>query len=169
MRKDFWISLEPLETSKFDALGRGPKALKIGLCARGEKVRFGVVGNHKIRPSSRPWAGGQNLMPKPRWCGLFPPVSGMGPRGEQPLEHIEVLREGGRPEGGGVPQVVERAVVVDEVGAGGGQPGQREIVLRIEFLPAVESRTHRQVQPKKGPAVAARPRSTAEPMPPEHL
>ena len=51
-----------------------PKALKIGLCARGAKVRFGVVGNHKIRASSRPWAGGHDLMPKPRWCGGFPPV-----------------------------------------------------------------------------------------------
>ena len=52
-----------------------PRALKIGLCAGGAKVRFGVVGNHKIRASSRPWAGGHDLMLKPRWCGLFLPVS----------------------------------------------------------------------------------------------
>ena len=44
-----------------------PKALKIGLFARGSKVRFGVVGNHKIRASSRPWAGGHACMPKPRY------------------------------------------------------------------------------------------------------
>ena len=43
-----------------------PRALKIGLCARGAKVRFGVVGNHKIRASSCPWAGGHDLMPNPR-------------------------------------------------------------------------------------------------------
>ena len=48
-----------------------PKALKIGLCARGAKVRFGVVGNHKIRASSRPWAGGHDLMPKPGGVGVF--------------------------------------------------------------------------------------------------
>ena len=47
-----------------------PKVLKIGLCARGAKVRFGVVGNQKNRASSPSWAGGHDLMPKSRWCGL---------------------------------------------------------------------------------------------------
>ena len=43
------------------------------LC-EGCESKVGVVGNHKIRASSRPWAGGHDLMPKPRWCGGFPPV-----------------------------------------------------------------------------------------------
>ena len=59
-----------------DALGRGPRTTEnIPLFERGAKVRFGVFGTHKIRASSRPWAGGYDLMPKPRWCGVSPPIT----------------------------------------------------------------------------------------------